>query len=241
MKKDIKQRNTYTNIELREDDGVRKLVGKIPYNSRSFDMGFLEVITPTAFKKTISDGAQVLALIDHSSEKVIGNTRNGSLVLTDSADGLICEVMLPETSYAKDAYELVRSGYVTTMSFGFSVVKDHSIYENGHEIRFLEEVKLREVSFLVPFPAYGETESMTRSVLEYRNIDYDKLTDTLSKKELTIDDTKVVSDIITQLNSLLPKQEVKQEPVVTPAAPSTEADTSVLDFLNSVMKELKTA
>lgn len=169
MNKNIQTRELKaTGVTLREAEGKRTIEGLIPYNSRSEDMGFYEYIAPTAFNKTLADGADVRALMNHDSNKLLGRVKNGSLRLRSEEDGLHIECDLPETSYAEDAYKLIRDGYNNGLSFGFITIKD--VWEEKEEdgetrtVCTLIEVRLLEVSFCVSFPAYEATDSNARNV-----------------------------------------------------------------------------
>jgi HK97 family phage prohead protease len=230
-----------SNVQLQEgEDGKQRLIGLIPYNKRSEYMGFYEYITPTAFNKTLSDGADVKALWDHDSSKVLGRVKNGSLILRSQDDGLYCEAILPDTTYARDAYNLVKDGYVQTMSFGFIPIQEKVEIENGEEVRYLTEVKLSEISFGVPFPAYESTDSVARSI---RGIDISKLTNILEKDTLSENDYTEIKQTVSALSEMLPKEEsrVESQPI-TPAAQSTDADNVAksLTKLLEGLKELKT-
>ena len=67
MKKQIRKLDYQADVTIREatESEPRKLVGLIPYNKPSVDIGFIEIITPTAFDKTLSDRADVKALVSH--------------------------------------------------------------------------------------------------------------------------------------------------------------------------------
>lgn len=178
------------NAEIRaiEQDGKKILTGLIPYNSASEDMGFIEIIKPGAFAKSIIEMKRIFALWNHDNRQVLGNTENGTLKLTDTPAGLVAEVVLNDTSYAQDAWLQVQSGNVITMSFSFSTIKEDFDYSGEKPIRYLIEVRLYEVSFGVPFPAYAET----LSVAEVRSA-YNKLTQ--EEKEVI---KKLLEPIITE-------------------------------------------
>jgi HK97 family phage prohead protease len=230
-----------SNVQLQEgEDGKKRLIGLIPYNKRSEYMGFYEYITNTAFNKTLSDGADVKALWDHDSSKVLGRVKNGSLILRSQDDGLYCEAILPDTTYARDAYNLIKDEYVQTMSFGFSPIQERVELEDGNEVRYLTEVKLSEISFGVAFPAYEATDSVARSI---RGINIDKLSSILEKETLAEPDILEIKSTVSALNNLLPKEEVRVESQpITAAAESTDADlvAKSLSKLLDGLKELKT-
>ena len=155
---------TLRGIEQRaaEKDGKKIITGFIPYNSRSVDFGwgFYEIMNPGCFKKTIKDKTEVRAFHNHDDSKVLGNTKSGTLSLTDTAEGLEVECELPNTSYANDLYEVIKRGDCRTMSFGMYVVKcEYEDKADGTTIRTITEAALDEVSFGVAYPAYPETNS----------------------------------------------------------------------------------
>ncbi|AFG37636.1 HK97 family phage prohead protease [Spirochaeta africana] len=154
-------------LELREQDDKKKIIGIIPYNSRSLPMGFREIIMPTAFNKTLGDNADVKALLNHDSSKPLARVRNGSLRLRSSDDGLIFEIDVnDQVSYQRDLYESIRSGIVNGVSFGFRVIEDDVEHKDGEVIRKLRSVDLREISVGVTFPAYESSESYVRELRE---------------------------------------------------------------------------
>ena len=239
MKKEFEKRDIKS-IPSIVDGNKKTIVGFIPYNSRSVNMGFIEIILPSAFSKTLADGADVKALVNHDDSKLLGRVKNGSLRLESREDGLYIECDLPDTSYANDVYTLIKDGYCTTMSFGFIAIQDEIDYEGSQRIRYLKEAKLTEVSFGVTFPAYEGTDSIARSV---RGLDLQKLGESLSKEELDNSDFDEIKGAIHILTDLLPKE--PEQPVVE--TESTEAvveNTSAADeqeqLLQRIYDELQT-
>lgn len=209
IKKNIQLRDS--KLEAKETEGKKYLVGLIPYNSRSVDMGYgqFEKIAPTAFNKTLSDGFDVRALYDHDDSKILGSVKSGTLVLRSTELGLECTCELPNTTYANDLFEIVSRGDVRTMSFGFTPVK----YTDEGDTRILREVKLDEVSFGVMFAAYPETNSETimRSYMKRNNINPNKIVDIINEEapEITEEQITEVKKLVESLNSLIKKPEDK--------------------------------
>ena len=240
MNKHEKRKLSFNSIELRAEIGAtgKKIVeGIIPYDSKSVPIwGTTEVISKTAFKKTLADKNTVRALYNHDDNKVLGSTESGTLVLENSEEGLICRCELPNTSYANDAYEVINRGDVKTMSFGFKPVK--WLDEADGKTRTLKEVKLMEVSFCVPFPAYEETTSLTyMRGLEKQNINIEALNEALEKEELGDSDKLIINNTINSLSNLICG---KQEAVETePGQPTlSEANTSVEPQEDTTQMEL---
>ena len=118
-----------------------------------YDMGrFDEVITASAFKRTLEENPDVVALVNHDSAKPIARTTNGSLRLNADERGLQVEMEPIATSYAADLMEAVRSGVVNAMSFGFNVKQDRFEQRGARVTRVIEDLDLHEVS-VVSFPA----------------------------------------------------------------------------------------
>jgi HK97 family phage prohead protease len=147
--------------ELRVDVSTdRKIRGTaIVFNSRSVNLGgFTEVIKPEAVDRTIREGLDVRALVDHDTSKILGRTRAGTLALRKTRSGLAIEVDPPNTSYAKDIMESLERGDVSGMSFGFRVLTDEWRMEDGEPLREITDMIVSEVSF-VTFPAYEATDA----------------------------------------------------------------------------------
>jgi len=237
MSKEIQTREIKVNdLQIRElEDGRRVIEGMIPYNSRSEWMGFFEYIEPTAFNKTLADGADVRALWNHDTTKLLGRVKNGSLRLSSDDAGLHIECDLPKTTYAEDVYNLIREGYNNGLSFGFTTIKDkwgtEEIEGRQVEVCHLIEVRLYEVSFCVSFPAYEGTDSEARSIRsiidDIRNI---------KAEDLSEEDREALSNSIREL---LPEDEQPAPEPVTTAAESTGADEEQARQLDAFLWELK--
>lgn len=130
-----------------------------PYGVQTRIADFREVIAPGAFTRSLSAGADVLALADHDPAKVLGRTSTGTLQLRDGANGLEYRLALPETSVGNDLRELASRGDLGGVSFGFNVVRDS--WEG--DVRTLHEVQLHEISIVQAWPAYPTTTVSLRS------------------------------------------------------------------------------
>lgn len=200
MNKKRENRNLKSCVEIRELEGKRTITGLIPFNKLSEDMGFREEIAPSAFNKTIADHFDVRALMGHDCNKLLGRVKNSSLRLWTDTEGLRIECDLPDTSYADDAYKLIRDGYNTGMSFGFDIINAKEEIRDGHYVQILTEVKLYEVSFCVTFPAYPDTTSSARNL---RGIDIGALCDSISREEITDKEKTVINNAIEKLREIL--------------------------------------
>lgn len=152
--------------ELRAEengDGVTEIKGKIPYNSKSLDLGgFEEMIEPGAFARSIREADQV-ALWSHDPSRPLGRKSRGTLVLDDRKTGLFFTIAPPDNSWGRDALVSVRRGDVNMASFGFSVPDEGDSWSErgGKILRRLLDVDLFELSPVV-FGAYPQSQSNAR-------------------------------------------------------------------------------
>jgi len=214
-----KRNLSFKDIEMRSvfDEETKKkyICGIIPYDSKSLPMwGVTEIISRTAFKKTLADNSNVFCLVNHDENKVLGSTDSGTLSLAQSDEGLVCRCEIPDTTYAADLYNLIERGDVRTMSFGFVPVQYTDNYENN--TRTVKEAKLIEVSMGVCFPAYPETDSVTYTRgFAKRKIDIGRLNETLDKDELNDNDKLIIKNTIDILSDIAGIEAAENEPETT--------------------------
>jgi len=142
-----------------------KLVGYAAvFNSPSADLGgFVEVVTPQAFNRTLRENPDIFALVDHDDAKVLGRTTAGTLNLSIDEVGLRVEISPPDTTYARDIMESVRRGDIDGMSFAFRARKQRFDRTGTTPVRHLLDVDMKEVS-IVTFPAYPDTSVALREL-----------------------------------------------------------------------------
>jgi len=155
-------------VEVRAAQNGRTIGGYAAVFNSTADIGgsFREVIAPGAFAGAMS--ADVRALIDHDSGRVIGRTTAGTLRLKEDDTGLSVEIDLPDTTDGRDLAVLMERGDISGMSFGFIVTKQTWDETGPIPTRTIEAVDLREVS-VVAFPAYDDTSIALRSLDAARN------------------------------------------------------------------------
>jgi HK97 family phage prohead protease len=165
------RKSFFNKVEFRttESEGKRIIEAVIPYNSKSADLGgYREVITPTAFSRTLKEGKNVFCFFNHDSNKILASTKSGTLELESRNEGLFCKIYLGDTTDANNAWGIISRGDCTTLSFCF---KPHEV-ENRGNLQYLRSVELIEVSLCVAFPAYEETASVSyiRNKKDYINM-----------------------------------------------------------------------
>ena len=135
--------------------------------------GAFEVISKGAFDNTLSN--DIRALWNHDSKYVIGRNKANTLELKTDDRGLYARVKLPNTTYAKDLYELVQRGDVNQCSFGFNITAEsYEERKDGSILWRVNSVDLHEVS-VVTFPAYEGTSVEAREK-QYKEIQTRKVT-----------------------------------------------------------------
>lgn len=158
-------------IELREtEDGKRSIYGyAVKWEQPSEELGyffrFREKFAKGAFADSLRNDKQK-ALWNHNSDFVLGSTKSGTLSLSEDKTGLRFNIVLPENTWGKDAYESIKRGDVDGVSFGFKKeVDEWDESDPDNIVRTIKKAKLFEVS-PTPFPAYPQTEVQARSVEE---------------------------------------------------------------------------
>lgn len=133
---------------------------------------FREYINPGAFDYVLGTKPDVVALINHDANKILGRTTSGTLRLSSDRVGLMFEIDMPNTSYANDLYAQVQRGDMNGCSFAFAGVDDYVVqHDNDDEdgdsqypLRVINRFKqLHDIS-VVTQPAYPETEVDAREL-----------------------------------------------------------------------------
>jgi|AntAceMinimDraft_1070359.scaffolds.fasta_scaffold32622_2 hypothetical protein len=197
---------TFEVRELEESGGMTFEGYASVFNSRSENLGgFHEVVAPGAFKRSLQSRNDIKLLWNHDTGAVLGSTRAGSLTLTEDDFGLRIRAELPNTTLGRDTAELIRTGLVDSMSFGFSVIKD--TWDDTGTNRTLNAVRIHEAS-IVSFPAYSGTAGTVSMrgldrVAQRASVDVDELADALLKiesgDELSSDEAALLSRVVDEL------------------------------------------
>lgn len=196
-------------IELRAEGEGRTFTGYASlFNEPSLPLPFIEYVKPGAFKRSLQSRNRMMLLWNHDTSNPLASTRNGSLNLVEDERGLKVTATLPDTTLGRDIAELVRTGVVDSMSFGFSVKRDS--WSKDGQTRYLEDVSLYEVS-LVSTPAYEATAG-TVSVRSAEGISADALADALLKiesgEELDAEQGALITEVVSKLTKTEEVQEV---------------------------------
>lgn len=163
----MKRKIEYKTVDFtcRAEDGERKKLRglAVVFNSETtIGTWFREVIRPGALTKTLGE-RDVKMLWNHDSNFPMGSTKAGTLGLYESARGLEVDNDPPTQGMYAGFVEAIERGDVSQMSFGFQVIRENVIEEEGKlPLREITEIKLYEVS-PVTFPAYADTEISARA------------------------------------------------------------------------------
>ena len=181
------RQNQVQDLELRQDADKATFVGYAAvFNSDSEPLPFVEQIRPGAFQRTLSARNNIKMFVNHEDTMPLASTRSGTMRLSEDSRGLRVEADMPNTTFARDLVELMRSNIVDSMSFGFHVPRGGDEWSDDGQRRFLNEIALREVSVVTGFPAYEETSATIRKaqiIAQRTQTDADALADALTALE----------------------------------------------------------
>lgn len=157
-------RHVTRNAEVRlAGDGKTLTAYAAIFDSPSLDLGFTETIAKGAFTRTLEEGDDVVALVEHDADAVrtLGRLSNDTLKLKQDDHGLHVTVSLPDTQTGNDLRELVKRGDITDMSFAFLPHDGGDTWSTdtaGKRHRRLESVQLFDISAVSTgaYPAAGE-------------------------------------------------------------------------------------
>jgi len=132
----------------------------IVFNARSQDLGgFVEVIRPEAFKRTLDEGIDLRAFFDHDPGKVLGRQSAGTLKVIPDHRGVNVEIDPPSPTEPPNLLQSIGRGDITGMSFAFRTMPEGEDWkrEDGRIVRYVTDMRVFEVS-VVSMPAYAQTD-----------------------------------------------------------------------------------
>lgn len=133
---------------------------------------FREIILPGAFDKILNrqrGKTDVVALLNHNSDLILGRTSSGTLELTSDDKGLRYTVTPPDTQVGRDTMELVRRRDLKGSSFAFGLEPgkgDRWTSDDQGSIREVREVSALVDVSVVLTPAYPAS-SVTVAMRSY--------------------------------------------------------------------------
>ena len=161
----MEKRNEFRSVRLEtrvdeKQEGGKKLVLRgypILFNTETklYDFWYGEIretILPTALEGTNLTDVYLVGGHEITPDKVLARNNINMRMEVDET-GLFFEAELPNTQYARDIYNLVESGLVDGMSFGFTCSDEVNEATGLRTITHIDE--LFEIT-ITPFPAYKE-------------------------------------------------------------------------------------
>lgn len=156
---------------------IEGVVNNIGEWSKPIGGVFREKILPGVFEKAITralDDGDVFFLHQHDNRALpLASVKSDTLELTEDKETnkLRMRATLPNTTFARDVYELVREGVLREFSFGFSKPKSTwGVGKDGLKERILTDFNISEIS-IVRTGAYNQTEAYARA---YEEMEADK-------------------------------------------------------------------
>ena len=123
-----------------------------------------DIVMPGAFIDSISKQLPAM-LYQHKTDKIPGIWEQAA----EDSKGLILQGKTLNTTLGRDVAEEMRSGALKSLSIGYGVKKDGSIYDRASNTRILKSLNLYEVS-PVTFPA-NEQATLTSVKAALESID----------------------------------------------------------------------
>lgn len=189
----------------------------IVFNSESVLMQkdgvqFNEIIEPSAITQEVIDNSDILCLLNHNEEKVLGrcNQGKGTLTLTLDEKGVKFELELPNSPLGDEVLEGIKRGDLSTCSFSFTISEGGDEWvkrEDGTYLRTITDIKqLFDVS-IVWHPAYEETnvEVDTRGLQRLKENNELIQINKMAKRSKTKRSAEEILDMLTEV--LLDNQE----------------------------------
>ncbi len=172
MEKEIRK---FSNTIKRANEQSRLVEGTaIVFNSESQDLGFREVIEPTAIDQDTIANSDIFALLNHDENRgILARSRygKGTLNLTIEQDGLHYSFEAPKTALGDELLSYLSRGEITSSSFAFTIADGGDKWErdiNGGLHRTITKIdRLFDVSPVFE-PAYLATSANCRKFEEVK-------------------------------------------------------------------------
>ena len=142
-----------------EDSKEQKVTGlALRFNEPTvlFSVGgidYLEVIDPHALDNC--DMSDVVLTRNHNNDRLLARTKNDTLQLSVTSEGLEFTAELADTQLGEDTFKLIKRGDIDGCSFG-GYVEEESYNVETHTRTILKMSSLFDIS-AVTFPAYEST------------------------------------------------------------------------------------
>jgi HK97 family phage prohead protease len=166
----MKQERRFLTQEVRISDdspSTPKISGyAAKFGLRSSNLGgFQEIIDPHAFDACLDTNPDIVGLLNHSADFVLGRTSSGTMRVAADETGLKYEIDPPDTQVARDLIVSMKRNDIRSSSFGMYVQKDDWQFDSANNIavRTILQASVFDCS-VVTFPAYPDANSQVRSL-----------------------------------------------------------------------------
>lgn len=205
----------------------------IVFNSQSEDLGFREIIAPSAVTEDTINTSDVFCLFNHNPEKVLARSKYGkgslSLVLDDR--GLKYSFEVPNTELGNELLEHVRRGEIDGSSFAFIVSADEGSEKweniNGTTHRTINKIECLVDVSPVWQPAYSATSVSARAKEMLNQMEKEKL-EQLEEKDIkpTEEQVEEVEETTNTEEEEIETKANEEEEVKPEVEENTEDDTA---------------
>lgn len=225
------------NVDTRTIEGYA-----IVFNSQSEDLGFREVIAPSAVTEDTINTSDVFCLFNHNPEKVLARSKygKGSLTLTLDDRGLKYSFEVPNTELGNELLEHVRRGEIDGSSFAFIVSTDDGseVWENinGTTHRTINKIECLVDVSPVWQPAYSATSVSARAKEMLNEMEKEKLEKL--ENEITTNEEEQVEEVekeTTDTEEVETKADGEEE--VKPEVEEDDTDTTKEEVVEEEEKE----
>lgn len=158
-------------LRLNETSELRDISGKKVFYGNAAVYGewsskvhgyFKERLAAGCFQRSLGDGTDIVATVDHDINRILGRRSANTLRLADTNEQLAVECDASDYTWAKDLQIALERKDIRGMSFIFDVRSDEwTRSDDGTPLRTVLEANLYEVSF-VHFPVYPQSEAGLR-------------------------------------------------------------------------------
>ena len=169
--------NEVRTIEDEKQMIIEGVVNNIGQWSKPIGGQFREKIEEGVFERAINralENGDIFFLHQHDNRALpLASVKSNTLELTEDKESnqLKMRAVLPDTSFSRDIYELVKSGVLREFSFGFNKPKSKwNVGEDGMKERSLVDFDIHEIS-IVRVGAYNETQAYARAFEEIKSND----------------------------------------------------------------------
>ncbi|NFE84090.1 HK97 family phage prohead protease [Clostridium botulinum] len=161
------------------EDGKQMIIEGVVNNigqwSKPIGGQFREKINEGVFERAINralEKGDIFFLHQHDNRALpLASVKSNTLELIEDKESnqLKMRAVLPDTSFSRDVYLLVKSGVLREFSFGFNKPKSKwSVGKDGIKERSLVDFDIHEIS-IVRVGAYNETQAYARALKEMEN------------------------------------------------------------------------